>query len=149
LERGDDALAALASIDREWAFLGTARLSVDLVRLARLGELAEAARLVDDNPPDVGLSRPIELLADVVRAAVAPEAAGAAEIARLEGELRSWPQGKAWLEAIAPLALAAFERSQALGSREEDAEREQAAEAEAEGAAVALSTLSLRGAAPS
>jgi tetratricopeptide (TPR) repeat protein len=138
LDRGDEALAVLASIDRGWTFLPTARLSVELVRLARLGQLEDAARLVDDNPPDVGLSRPVELLADVVRAAVAKEAVGAAEIARLEGELRSWPQGKAWLEAVAPLALAAFERSQALGPSEKDAEREQAAEAEAEaGVAVA------------
>jgi tetratricopeptide (TPR) repeat protein len=151
LDRGDEALAAIASIDRGWAFLAPARLSVDLVRLARLGKLADAARLVEDNPPDVGLSRRIELLADVVRAAAAPQAVGAAEIARLDGELRSWPQGKAWLEGVAPLALAAFERSQTLGSRDDDAEREQAAEAEAEaeGAKVAVSTVTLRGGAPS
>jgi hypothetical protein len=49
-----------------------------------------------------------ELLADLVRAAAAPEAAGLGEIERLEHELRTEPEHRRWIEWAAPRVLRRF-----------------------------------------
>ena len=138
LDRQEEASAALASIRRGYAGYSAATLVVRLVQLSRRGDLREAARLVAESPPDLPLTRRRELLVDLVRAAHAPGSAGPGEVARLEEELRTWPEGKQWMEVVAPVALAAFERAreperetESEHEHEHEHEREQLAEAEA------------------
>jgi hypothetical protein len=81
---------------------------VRLIGLARAGKLAEAARWVEQESGDLPLGARDELLADLVRAAAAPDSAGLGEIERLEHELRTEPALKRWIEWVAPRVLQAF-----------------------------------------
>jgi hypothetical protein len=141
-DRHDEASAELEALPPSYLYLDRSVLRVRLVQLVRRGDLAAAARLVEKSPPDLSLSRRDELLADVVRAAVSPERVGGVEVARIKEELRSYPEGRRWLEVVAPGALDAFQRAahagsdEARASRSHDDERaEREAEAEEENAA--------------
>ena len=81
---------------------------VRLIGLARAGKLAEAARWIEQESGDLPLGVRDELLADLVRAAAAPDSAGLGEIERLEHELRTEPEIKRWIEWVAPSLLHAF-----------------------------------------
>jgi hypothetical protein len=81
---------------------------VRLIGLARAGKLAEAARWIEQESGDLPLGVRDELLADLVRAAAAPDSAGLGEIERLEHELRTEPEIRRWIEWVAPRVLQAF-----------------------------------------
>jgi hypothetical protein len=140
-------MAAVAEAFPAYPFHAPAALRVALVQRARRGDLEGAARLADGRSEDVPLPQRDETLADVVRALAHPEDAGAGEIERLEDDLRSDPELRGWLAAVAPAAVAAFARSGAAPagvrvaapgpSAEVEAEREALAEQEAVGRATA------------
>ncbi|WP_438043767.1 hypothetical protein [Sorangium sp. So ce128] len=137
--RSADARAEMALLAERYAsypFLERARLRVALALRTREGDIAGAARLTERDA-DLPLNARDELLADVCRAAASPGTAGAGEVERLREELRLDAASRRWLSAIAPAALAAFERlreqgdAEALAGAEALAETEALAEAEA------------------
>ncbi|WP_437802437.1 hypothetical protein [Sorangium sp. So ce693] len=139
MDRSADARAEMALLAERYAsypFLERARLRVALALRAREGDIAGAARLTERDA-DLPLNARDELLADVCRAAASPGAAGAGEVERLREELRLDAASRRWLSAVAPAALAAFERlreqgdAEALAGAEALAETEALAEAEA------------------
>ncbi|MDC0681334.1 hypothetical protein [Sorangium atrum] len=132
--RSADARAEMALLAERYAsypFLERARLRVALALRAREGDIAGAARLTERDA-DLPLNARDELLADVCRAAANPGAAGAGEVERLREELRLDAASRRWLSAIAPAALAAFERLREQGDAEAEALAETEALAEAE-----------------
>lgn len=151
LGRVDEASAELETLSRmQYPMLGRDMFVVRLLSLVRpalskSASLAEAARWVEQGAADLPLGLREELLADLVRATAAPEAAGLGEIARLKDELRSYPQNKRWIEIVAPGLIARFEgageedlardderaRIEAPRADEHEHEREQLAEEEA------------------
>jgi hypothetical protein len=143
LGREDDAAVELAALPATYLLADAVRRRVELVGLVRRGAFDEARRLVDAAPPDLGGSRRDELLMDLVRAAAG--GAGAAENERLDEELRAHPEGRRWLEAVAPPALAAFTRLRAPEApADEEAEIEALAALEAEAPARARVPASAR-----
>ena len=124
LGRAEEASRVLDATGEDYPFLEAARLSMRLAGLSREGRFEEAARLLDEASPDLTQSRSGELLAGVVRAI----GRGGVASAEVRDELRRWPGGRRWLEAVAPRALAAFD---ALGADVGEAEREARSEAEA------------------
>jgi hypothetical protein len=140
LGRDEDAGAELAALPATYLLAEAVRRRVELVRLVRRGAFDEARRVVDAASPDLGSSRRDELLMDLVRAAAG--GAGAAEDQRLDEELRGYAEGRRWLEAVAPPALAAFTRLRApdapAPSTDDEAEVEALAALEAEEPARAL-----------
>ncbi len=109
LDRGDEAAAELGILAHRTSPMRERDLfRVRLLGLARRGELAEAARWVEQESGDLPLGVRDELLADLVRAAAAPESAGLGEIERLEHELRTEPEHRRWIEWAAPRVLRAF-----------------------------------------
>src|SRR5262249_35547678 len=109
LDRDDEARAELATLGPPFPFLDRARLRVGVVVRARQGDLEAAARVVDAAPRDMFVSRLDELLTDVVRATT--HRLGVADVARLRAELRAFPEGRRWLETVAPATLDAFDRA--------------------------------------
>jgi hypothetical protein len=109
LDRGDEAAAELGILAHRTSPMRERDLfRVRLIGLARRGQLAEAARWIEQEAGDLPLGVRDELLADLVRAAAAPEAAGLGEIERLEHELRTEPEHRRWIEWAAPAALRRF-----------------------------------------
>jgi hypothetical protein len=134
--RDDDCDAELASLPASFAWRHRARMRARMVQLVRSGAMVEAGRLATSVDHDIRLSRRDELLFDLVRASNG--GAGAAETERLRGELRTFEEGRRWVEAVAPGALAAFERAtQDPEPDETEAEREAIADEEADGVRVA------------
>jgi hypothetical protein len=111
LGRADEAAAEIAALPPAYPFLARARFRTELIALARRGDLAGAAKVAARAPIDLPIGPRDELLRDVVRAAASPETAGSAEIERLRDELRAEPDHRAWLDAVAPGLLAAFDRA--------------------------------------
>ncbi|XYI02025.1 hypothetical protein ACMHYB_20520 [Sorangium sp. So ce1128] len=112
MDRSADARAEMALLAERYAsypYLEKARLRVALALRAREGDIAGAARLTERDA-EVPLNARDELLADVCRAAASPGTAGAGEVERLREELRVDAASRRWLVAIAPAALAAFEK---------------------------------------
>lgn len=109
LDRSDEAAAELGILAHRTSPMRERDLfRVRLIGLARRGDLAEAARWVEQEAGDLPLGVRDELLADLVRAAAAPEAAGLGEIERLEHELRTEPEHRRWIEWAAPQVLRRF-----------------------------------------
>lgn len=109
LDRSDEAAAELAILAHRTSPMRERDLfRVRLVGLARRGDLAEAARWVEQEAGDLPLGVRDELLADLVRAAAAPASAGLGEIERLEHELHTEPELRRWIEWAAPRVLRAF-----------------------------------------
>lgn len=134
LGRGDEARVEVAALPPAYPFLARARFRTELYALAHRGDFAAAAEIAAQAPPDLPIGPRDELLRDVVRAAVAPEAAGSAELERLREELRENADERAWLEIAAPGLVAAFERA-TISDDSEDARAEAEAEAEIDAAA--------------
>lgn len=140
LDRDDDAEAALGVLAETcpaYAFLSTARHRVALARAARRGDLEEAARLADQGK-DLYLDLRDELLGDVARAVVSPDALGARELARLREDLRSSEEASCWLDAVAPgltRALMSSADTEVGRARAESATRSGSEAEEAEAAA--------------
>ena len=150
--RPDEADAELAGLVEPYPFIERARLRVRLVQLARGGRLSDAALLAARHERDWALSRRDELLVDVLLAGAMPETIGAAEVLRVKEELRGYPEGRRWLETVAPAALAALEGAPEVATDPEPAsdresERDAAAAAEAEAEGEAEAALGARGAA--
>ncbi|WP_437553065.1 hypothetical protein WME97_17370 [Sorangium sp. So ce367] len=140
MDRRADARAEMALLAERYAsypFLERARMRVALALRAREGDIAGAARLTERDA-DLPLNARDELLADVCRAAASPGAAGAGEVERLREELRLDAASRRWLSAVAPAALAAFERLREQGDADVLAEAEALAEREALAEAEAL-----------
>jgi hypothetical protein len=111
LDRHDDAttqLAALTTGYPSFAFLSRAQLRVRLMQAARRGDLDKARELARERTPDLPLNVRDEMLADVLVAAVDPVPEGEHE--RLREELREDGELSAWLDKVAPAALAAWSR---------------------------------------
>ncbi|WP_437909529.1 hypothetical protein WME95_17605 [Sorangium sp. So ce327] len=140
MDRRADARAEMALLAERYAsypFLERARMRVALALRAREGDIAGAARLTERDA-DLPLNARDELLADMCRAAASPGAAGAGEVERLREELRLDAASRRWLSAVAPAALAAFERLREQGDADELAGAEALAEREALAEAEAL-----------
>ncbi|MEP7120315.1 MAG: hypothetical protein ABJE95_05375 [Byssovorax sp.] len=109
LDRGAEAAAELNVLAQRTSPMRERDLfRVRLIGLARAGNLAEAARWVEQESGDLPLGARDELLADLVRAAAAPDSAGLGEVERLEHELRTEPEIRRWIEWTAPRVLRAF-----------------------------------------
>jgi hypothetical protein len=138
-DRHDKALAEMAVLAERfpsYPYRARAELVVALVQRVRKGDLEGAAALVEGRAEDMPLSLRHETLADLVRATVHPEAAGAGEIERLKEDLRVDPELRAWLEAVAPALLRAFSGAEERAAREhavarEESDRDHQAELEA------------------
>lgn len=125
LDRHDEAAAELALLAHRTSPMRERDLfRVRLVGLARRGQLAEAARWVEQETGDLPLGVRDELLADLVRAAAAPESAGLGEIERLEHELRTEPEHRRWIEQAAPRVLRAFQAGSEGEGEDDDASAE-------------------------
>ncbi len=111
LDRPDEASAELSSLGVGYAMQGRDRFRVRLIELSRAGNLEAAARFVEQGAAELPLGIRDELLADLVRAAAAPESAGLGELERLKDEVRTSPENRAWLEAAAPGLLDRFRRA--------------------------------------
>ena len=141
--RDEEANAELTSLGPAYPHYSRAVFRAGLLAILRRGDLRAAARWIDQGEADLPLSVREELLADLVRAAVQPEGAGAGEIQRLKDELASMPEVKTWIRKVAPQLLGAFEEATMVdvGMRiattetahdgEHQAEEEAAAELEA------------------
>ena len=137
LGRADEAYAELGHLPPDYLFLDRMRFVVPLVALLAKGEIDAAGRLVDATSPDLGVGPRDELMRDLVHAVTSPTATGAAEIARLREELRDRDEHRRWIQKFAPTLLTRFEQTVAGSgesgtSDEEEAEREAAAEQEAQ-----------------
>ena len=108
-------MAVLSEAFPAYPFLARAELRVGLVSRARRGDLAGAARLVAGDTDDVPRSLRDETLANLVRASAHPKTIGAGEVQRLSDELRFDADLRAWLKAVAPGPLRAFEAQGAFG----------------------------------
>ena len=107
--RAEESNAELAMLGPSYPHFSRAVFRARLVTLARAGNARGAAAWVEQGEADLPLSVREELLADLVRAAVHPEQAGAGEIQRLKDELASMPEVKSWVRTIAPGLLETFE----------------------------------------
>ena len=138
-------MAVVATTFPAYPFRAPAELRVALMARVRRGDLEGAARLVEGKSEDLQLPLRDETLADLVRAAVHPESAGAGELERLGEDLRDDAELRRWLEATAPSALAAFSRAgqetSGRGQAGHDAEAEALAEQEAAGLATARASV--------
>jgi tetratricopeptide (TPR) repeat protein len=120
LGRHDEASAELdplASRFPAYPYLARATFRVRLAQLVAKGDLARAARLVDDSPDDLPLAARDETLRDAVRAAVRPEAAGPGEVERIKDELRTDASLHRWMRAVAPRVLDVLENADAASRR--------------------------------
>ncbi len=135
-DRDTEAAAEMALLQDTYpahARRARAELRVGMVRRVRRGDLAGAAALCAQGTEDIPLALRDEVLADMVRAVVHPESAGAGEIERLRRELRLDARLSGWLEQVAPAVTAAFAAAEHGGeAAEADAEHEAAAEHEAD-----------------
>jgi hypothetical protein len=139
--RDAEAAAELAALNPAYPFLARARYRVRLMTLVRRGDLAGAARLAEGRDLDLPLSPRDELLGDAVRVAVSPETSGAGEVARVKDELKTQPDLRRWMAAVAPAVLRGAELASEAedddagdaqaAARQAEAEREARAEAEA------------------
>jgi hypothetical protein len=112
LDRGDEAAVELSLLAHRTSPMRERDLfRVRLIGLARRGQLAEAARWVEQEAGDLPLGVRDELLADLVRAAASPGSAGLGEVERLEHELRTEPEHRRWIAWAAPDVLRAFRAS--------------------------------------
>jgi hypothetical protein len=109
--RSAEAAAELEALNPAYPFLSKARFRVQLVDLARRGDLRAAARLVERDALDLPLDPRDELLADAVRVAHSPETCGAGEVGRVKEELRTQADLRRWLELVAPSVVRAVELS--------------------------------------
>jgi tetratricopeptide (TPR) repeat protein len=134
--RFQESNAELASLGPAYPHFSRAVFRARLLVHVRGGDLRGAAHWVEQGEADLPLSVREELLADLVRAAVSPEQAGAGEIQRLKDELAASPEAKAWIRVAAPGLLERFEgatmtdmrmRIDAVPDREQLAEEEAAA----------------------
>lgn len=107
--RHQESNAELATLGPSYPHYSRAVFRARLLMLARSGDFRGAARWVEAGEADLPLSVREELLADLVRAAVSPEQAGAGEIQRLKDELAASPEAKTWIRVAAPGLLEAFE----------------------------------------
>lgn len=132
--RFQEANAELASLGPGYPHFSRAVFRARLLMLLRAGDFRGAAHWVDQGEADLPLSVREELLADLVRATMSPEQAGAGEIQRLKDELRAAPEAKEWIRAAAPGLLDAFEGATMTDMRvriDTGEAREQLAEEEA------------------
>jgi len=111
LGRSAEAAAEISNLPAHYPFLARARFRTELIAFARQGDFESAAKLAATAPLDLPIGPRDELLRDVVRAAVTPEAAGSAEIERLRDDLREAPDHRAWLAQVAPGLLERFEKA--------------------------------------
>jgi len=127
-------MAVLGKAFPAYPFLARAQLRVALVQRVRRGDLAGAAQLVGGDIDDLPLSLRDETLVDLVRATGHPESIGAGEAQRVTDDLRASPELRAWIVAVAPEALRAFEAAPGASkvSTEEARDADAASEAEAE-----------------
>jgi hypothetical protein len=131
-DRGDEANAELAGLAPDYMLGPFARARVTVVRCLRANDLAGAAAAVASTPEDAQLTRRDELLFDLTRAA-AGSAISVVERDRLRDELRTWPEGRSWIERITPGLCARFEATRVdEASNDADAERDAAAERDAQ-----------------
>jgi hypothetical protein len=107
--RAEESNAELAALGPAYPHFSRAVFRARLVTLTRSGNGRGAAAWVDQGEADLPLSVREELLADLVRASVHPEQAGAGEIQRLKDELAALPEAKTWIRTVAPGLLEAFE----------------------------------------
>jgi len=111
------ALAALGRLDEARAEIaaangfpnGLAPLRVRLVERLAVHDFAGAARLCEGCPPDLLLAARDEALFDLIRFVARGAARGEAEAARLRAELRRGGHLLAWIDAVAPGLMAAFD----------------------------------------
>lgn len=109
--RPEESNAELANLGPAYPHYGRAVFRAGLVAYLRRGDLEGAAVWIDRGEADLPLSVREELLADLVRAAVHPEQAGAGEVQRLKDELAASPAMEAWIRALAPELLDTFRRA--------------------------------------
>lgn len=136
--RFQESNAELSTLGPAYPHYSRAVFRARLLMLVRGGDPRGAARWVEQGEADLPLSVREELLADLVRAAVSPEQAGAGEIQRLKDELAATPEAKTWIRVAAPGLLDAFEGATVTDVRmriDAGPERDQLAEAEEEAAA--------------
>jgi hypothetical protein len=115
------ALAALGRADEARAEIAAANgfpnalapLRVKLVEKLRVHDFEAAARIVERCPDDVLLGARDEVLFDLIRFVARSAARGEAEAARLRAELRRGGSLLAWIDAVAPGLLNAFEAAAA------------------------------------
>jgi hypothetical protein len=107
-DRHEEAEAELVSLGAGYPHKARAAFRVRLVQLLRARDLAGAAAWVEQSEADLPLSVREELLADLARAAAAPDQAGAGEASRLRDELRA-PEIRRWVDIAAPGLIEAFE----------------------------------------
>lgn len=111
LGRYEESNAELASLGPAYPHYGRAVFRAGLLAYLKRGELKNAAAWIDQGEADLPLSVREELLADLVRATVEPEQAGAGEIQRLKDELAASPEIKTWIRTLAPKLLDTFDRA--------------------------------------
>jgi len=148
MDRHAEAEAELATLPPTYPFKSRALFRVRLLSFARRGTegLEDAAVLVAKAGLDLPLSARDELFADIVRAAMNPETAGAGELPRIKRELRTFPELRRWMETVAPRALAALDRTAediplaSTHDEDEEASAEEEALAEAEAARAEAAT---------
>ncbi len=109
LGRAEEADAELASISGGYPHYPRALYRVRLVQELRAGRLAAAAAHVEALSGDLPLSLREELLSDLVRAIASPSGVTHAEAVRLADELASDEGSRAWIAAVAPGVLTAFD----------------------------------------
>ena len=107
-DRGEEADAELAMLGPGYPHHARAVFRVRLAQRLRARDLVGAAAWVEQSEADLPLSVREELLADLARAAAAPEQAGAGEATRLRDELRTAPELRRWVAAVAPGLLDVF-----------------------------------------
>jgi hypothetical protein len=132
-DHAEEAAAELESLNPAYPFLARARFRVQLVALARRGDLAGAARLAEQEALDLPLNPRDELLADAARVAASPESCGAGEVGRVKEELRTQAPLRRWMEVVAPGLLRAVElAAEGEGAAGEEGEEARSREAEEE-----------------
>ena len=133
-DHAEEAAAELETLNPAYPFLARARFRVQLVALARRGDLAGAARLAEQEALDLPINPRDELLADAARVAASPESCGAGEVGRVKEELRTQAPLRRWMEVVAPSLLRAVElaaEGEAAAGEEGEEARSRAAEEEA------------------
>jgi hypothetical protein len=105
----DDAIADVEAIPEDVPFRARSVFSVKLIAFAR-SDLDKAARIALGKSSEMTLAPRIDALADLMIATQTLEGLGLAERARLRDDLRRDATLHPWLRAIAPDALADFER---------------------------------------
>lgn len=136
LGRAEDAIEDVESIPEGVAFRSRSIQSVRLVAAAATDDRETATRIAYAlSNASIALDLRIEMLVHVLRALATSGSIGQDEMQHLEKELAMGGEGRAWLDALAPLLLRDFDALVADESKNDSAaEIEAEAEAEAEAA---------------